>query len=398
MSFSPSSSVHPGGTLADQRRGAALSRLRLTDFRCYSALNLDIDPARPFVALSGANGAGKTNVLEAVSYLAPGRGLRGAALADITRRSATHWAVASVITDRDGGTTKIGTGLDPAASARRAVRIDGVPQSGTHSLGDYVALLWLTPQMDRLFLEGPSGRRKFLDRMVLALTPDHSSQIAAYERAMREHNRLLADGYRGDLDPWLTGLETQMAAHGVAIAAARLEALAALQSQLAAHTASAFPQPDIALDGSLEAALHGGVAASDLEHDYRAHLEAARPYDLGRTREGVHKSDLMVRYSAKDMPAEQCSTGEQKALLISLVLAQAEVIAARRGAPILLLDEVAAHLDGGRRDALFDRLMRTGAQVWLTGTDDQIFAAVHDRATRFAVDPAHHVTRITQGS
>jgi len=433
--------------------GVAVTRLMLTNYRCYDHLILDLgglgdgagsqaDSAQPFVVFTGANGAGKTNILEAVSYLAPGRGLRGAGLQDITRhhrpQSADQtqppadrvadarktasmssggnggtggWAVASTLTHH-GDSVKIGTGIDPEGSSRRVVRINGVQQSGTHGLGDYMSVLWLTPQMDRLFIEGPAGRRKFLDRLVLALTPDHSTQVGAYERAMRERNRLLADGYRGDLDPWLAGLEAQLAAHGVAVAAARLDAVEALDAYMTTLDDSVFPVPALALDGSLEAALASGVAASDLEHDYRLRLERSRPYDTGRMGEGVHKTDLLVRFSAPGggrtgtgtdtpsgyshgMPAAQCSTGEQKALLISLILAHAGVIQDRRGAPIMLLDEVAAHLDAARRQHLFDRLRSTGAQVWLTGTDTDIFAGLRGQSVQFQLESNHSLSRLT---
>lgn len=373
--------------LAVSGRGAtgpatALTSLSCTAFRSYGQMRLSLAGDRPFVVLCGANGAGKTNILEAVSYLAPGRGLRGATLGDIAQKGAAQpWAV-SALMNVGGEESRIGTGQDPQGGPRRVVRLDGVDVPSTNDLGDNWSILWLTPQMDRLFLEAPSGRRKFLDRLVLALTPDHSRQVAAFERAMRERNRLLADGYHSGLDGWLDAIEAQLAAHGVAVAAARLDAVAALMVALETVGQAAFPGVQIALDGSLEAALGTGTAASDVEHDYRNQLARLRTVDGTRLGTGPHKTDLVVHYREKAMPADQCSTGEQKALLIQLILAHAALIKDRRGhAPLLLLDEVAAHLDEARRATLFDLLAGLGSQCWLTGTDSPIFAPLDSRAT-----------------
>jgi len=361
---------------------AAVSRLMLTSFRSYATLSLTINHSASVVVLTGENGAGKTNILEAISYLAPGRGMRGAALSDV--QSAHHpqsWAVAGRITVASGEeliTYQAGSGLD-ADNGRRTVRLDGETHSSSNILGQNWSILWLTPQMDRLFLEAPSGRRKFWDRLVLALVPDHASQVSAYERAMRERNKLLsADGWQQS-GAWLNAIEARLASHAVAVALARVEALQALAPILAAQSSDCFPEPEIDLEGSLEEALLAGAFASDLEAEFRTILADSRAADAnsGRQQMGVHKSDLLVRYKAKDMSAALCSTGEQKALLISLILGQAALICARNHtAPILLLDEVAAHLDANRRAALVRHLVALGSQCWLTGTDAEIFTEI----------------------
>lgn len=375
--------------------GVYVSSLTLTDFRCYKSTRLAVTGDHPMVVLVGPNGAGKTNVLEALSYLAPGRGLRGAALGDVKRQQATvgggtQWAVAAKL-DLAGEDVKVGTGLEGAgneASARRLVRIDGETLSSTNALGERWSVTWLTPQMDRLFLEGPSGRRKFLDRLTLGLYPDHSRQVGAYERVMRERNRLLSDGGAGADPAWLSALEARMAEHAVAVAIARLDFAGQLAGQLAGAEDGAFPKALLAIDGWLEGEIAEGLAAVEAEAVMRERLAGNRRRDAasGRASDGVHKTDLVVTHAPKNMRADLCSTGEQKALLIALVLANAKLQAAQKGcAPLMLMDEVAAHLDAHRRGALFEALGALGSQCWLTGTDRGLFEALNGRAEFFDV-------------
>lgn len=378
----------------------ALRRIALSDFRSYRRAELSV-PAEP-VVLFGPNGAGKTNLLEAISLLAPGRGLRRARLAEIERRPAAGeaqgpgWAVFATL-DTPAGGRSIGTGRDPdrvpedETSNRRGVRIDGAPAKGPAALADLVHLLWLTPEMDRLFTNGAAERRRFLDRIVLGFVPDHARNLAGYEQAMRERNRLLKDGRgaaRGFDETWLGALELAMAEAGVAVAAARRQVVGRLA--IAAEAAlGPFPIPDLALAGETEAELAAGPALA-AEDVLRRRLAASRRADAeaGRALAGPHRSDLVVHHRAKAMPAAFCSTGEQKALLVALVLAAARLLKLQRGAaPILLLDEIAAHLDAERRAALFDEIEALGAQAWLTGTDAELFAALGGRAAFFAVAP-----------
>ena len=343
-----------------------VTRLTLTDFRSYaSAL---VEPGPGFVLLFGENGAGKTNLLEAVSLLAPGRGLRSAALSDMARQSGGGgFAVAA-----RAGEADIGTGALPSAPERRQVRINGAPAS-VNSLSEWLSIVWLTPAMDRLFTGSAGDRRRFLDRLVLALEPGHAHHASRYEAAMRSRNKLLGDA-RWD-ETWLASLEQAMAEHGVAIADARSRAVALLDERLAAAPQDEFARASIGLDG----APPGDLAAT---------LRANRGRDAaaGRATEGPHRQDLLVAHRAKRMPAAQSSTGEQKALLLGLVLAHAELVAERRGEPpLLLLDEVAAHLDPKRRAALFERLAGRG-QVWLTATEASLFDGI-GAASRFHVEP-----------
>ena len=394
------------GRPVDRRGGAplsggrlAVSRLTLTDFRNYRDARLDCD-ARP-VVLTGPNGAGKTNLLEALSFLAPGRGLRRAVLSDVTRRAAagrpqpSAWAVACRLVTPTGELA-IGTGLDPDSlegTGRRLVRIDGRTQRGQAVLGHHVAVIWLTPQMDRLFAEGAGGRRRFLDRMVFSLHGDHAGHLAAYEQAMRQRTRLLKDqrlGMQPADDAWLAALEDVMAANGAAIAAARRDLVERLQ--LAAPSDEApFPPARLAVDGSLEDGLAGQPALA-VEEAFRRRLADNRSVDaaVGAASEGPHRSDLAVWHAAKDLPAHLSSTGEQKALLIGLVLANARVLAAERGfPPLLLLDEVAAHLDSRRRDALYEAVLGLGCQAWLTGTEAALFRGLGGAVRHLAVEDAH---------
>jgi DNA replication and repair protein RecF len=373
------------GAAADR---VGVTRLVLTDFRNYREARLAIG-TEP-VVLTGPNGAGKTNLLEAVSFLAPGRGLRGARLTEISRRvqqgpeAATgDWAVAADIATRRGS-LRIGTGNDATAGERRLVRIDGEPVRGQAALGERLGVLWLTPPMDRLFVEGPGGRRRFLDRLALGLDPAHGSHVAAYERALRERARLLRDGPR---DPaWLTALEEVMGEQGVAVAAGRREAVQRLD-RACAEAEGPFPRARLALVGTVENWLET-VPALAVEARLASALAANRHSDAqaGLTLIGPHRSDLRVSLAEKGIGAELASTGEQKALLISILLAHARVQQAVRGEPpLLLLDEVAAHLDASRRVALFDALLQLASQAWLAGTDAALFASLRHEAQFFAV-------------
>lgn len=345
----------------------AVTRLSLTDFRNHR--DAVIDARDGFVLLSGPNGAGKTNVLEAVSLLTPGRGLRQVPIAEMARSSGPGgFAVAARLDDQ----TEIGTGTTAAAPDRRQVRINGA-SAAVNSLGEWLAVLWLTPAMDRLFTESAGGRRRFLDRLALAIEPGHAHHAARYEAAMRARNKLLAET---NADPgWLTALETQMAEHGSALAEARGRTVDALTETLADRPGDDFPRAALALEG-----WEGGDLASTLL------ASRSRDSAAGRTTEGPHRQDLIVSHVAKRQPAARSSTGEQKALLLGLILAHAELVAHRRSAPpILLLDEVAAHLDPDRRAALFGRLEGRG-QVWMTATEAALFDAIGGSATRFHVD------------
>jgi DNA replication and repair protein RecF len=367
-----------------------VTRLTLTDFRNYRSARLDLAAAP--VVLTGPNGAGKTNLLEAVSLLSPGRGLRNARLGDFDRRPANDddipapagltqgWAVAATIETRRGP-VRIGTGRDPAGGERRVVRIDGESARGQAALGEVVGVTWLTPQMDRLFIEGPSARRRFLDRLVLGLDPAHAARVAAYEHALRERSRLLRDG---PADPaWLDALDETIAAQGVAVAAARRDVVERLEEACAAAEGP-FPRARLSLLGAVESWLDD-LPALAAEDRFRAALRDSRAADAvtGGASVGPHRSDLAVTHAATGMSAESLSTGEQKALLISIVLAHARLQRQTRGEPpLLLLDEVAAHLDTARRDALFATLLDLEGQVWLTGTDAAIFAPLR-QAARF---------------
>lgn len=367
--------------------GPAVARLTLTDFRSYASARLDVAPLP--VVLTGPNGAGKTNLLEAISFLAPGRGLRRAKLGEIDRRGcAGAWALSIQLVTQDG-LVQIGTGRDAQSESgeRRLVRIDGAPAKNQAALARLTSLVWLTPQMDRLFTEGSSARRRFLDRLVLGFDPEHASQLSAYERAMRERLKLLRDG---GADPaWLTALEEEMAAHGIAIAAARGEVVAQLDRACAA-TRGPFPQARLAVEGEVDRWLVDRPALA-AEEELRRRLQAQRRIDAdsGTTTFGPHRADLVVHHLGNGMPAALCSTGEQKALLLAILLAQARLLTAQKGnAPIMLLDEVAAHLDAERRAALFAEILDLKTQAWLTGTDDVLFAGLREDAQFFAVADA----------
>lgn len=374
-------------------------KLTLTDFRNYASASLALD-GRSLV-LTGANGAGKTNVLEALSMLSPGRGLRSARMEELSRDTGDgvprHWAVAATLAvDASTGCDEIrlGTGLDPAsATPKRIVRVDGRTASGPGVFATHFSLVWLTPQLDRLFAEGASQRRRFLDRLVLGVDPGHASQSAAYEKAARERLRLLEQGKSGGRvdGAWLAALEEQMAAPAVALAAARLSFVERLAQVIEARAdESAFPSAGLSLKGALEDALSGGKSALDVEDWFLETLKSNRARDAaaGRTTLGPNRSDLEVTFGLGGRAAKDCSTGEQKALLIGMVLANARL---KRGLaagapPILLLDEVAAHLDPGRRSALFDELEAIGAQAFLTGTERALFEGFEGRAQYASVD------------
>ncbi|TKD51512.1 DNA replication/repair protein RecF [Sphingomonas baiyangensis] len=346
-----------------------LTRLSLSDFRNHRDAVLHPGPA--FVVLTGANGAGKTNILEAVSLLAPGRGLRRARFGAMARQGGGGgFGVAATLGSGDA----IGTGTQPEAPERRVVRINGGAAS-LASLAERLSVLWLTPAMDRLFVEPPGERRRFLDRLVLALAPSHAAHAARYEAAMRERNALLAGDARPDAD-WLAALEARMAEHGAALDAARRHAVALLDAHLGDRAPGAFPRAALAIDGWQG---DGAMLAAALRE------ARARDAAAGRALVGPHRADLLVHDRDQRQAAAQCSTGEQKALLLGMVLAHAGIVAARTGTPpVLLLDEVAAHLDPARRAALFAQLAGRG-QVWMTGTEPALFDAVGSDATHMVV-------------
>ncbi|NOZ41792.1 MAG: DNA replication/repair protein RecF [Alphaproteobacteria bacterium] len=374
-----------------------VGRLHLTNFRSYP--HVALEPEAHSVVLTGPNGAGKTNILEALSFLSSGRGLRGCRLSDVSRReqgptppARRNWAVAARLETPDG-TVNLGTGLaagsepeaaDPGQKDKRIIRIDGQNGSSPALFDDILQVAWLTPQMDRLFSEPPSGRRRFLDRIVAGFHSAHRREVAAYERVMRERSRLLQEG--GDAD-WLAALEGRMAEHGVAVAAARLDAIERLAVAIA-ESPSCFPRACLGVEGLLEQGLAQGPALM-VEDNFRKLLRANRSRDgeRGRATAGPHKTDLVVTHQDKAMPAALCSTGEQKALLIGITLASARIMANDFGAPpLLLLDEVVAHLDRVRRSALFDELAALGSQVWLSGTDRLLFDGLLGQARYFRVE------------
>ncbi|MBI3676075.1 MAG: DNA replication/repair protein RecF [Proteobacteria bacterium] len=360
----------------------------LTNFRSYASTEIQVG-RRPIV-LAGPNGAGKTNVLDAISLLSPGRGLRGAKLGEHVRKgpavpSEALWAVSATVARGDTA-YEIGTGLTlgPGGGERRQVRLNNAPAQGSADLAEIVQMAWLTPAMDRLFIEGASGRRRFLDRLVLGFDAAHARHTLRYEQAMRERARLLKYGPR---DPaWLDGLEEQMAEAGIALAIARADAVERLNRALAERgEAGVFPAAQLSLEGEVDALI--AERGTGAQADLRERLERTRIRDAeaGRTTVGPHVSDLLVRHTQKRTDARECSTGEQKALLISIVLAHARELSHIKDgfAPILLLDEIAAHLDHIRRTALFEEVLALKAQAWMTGTDLSLFEAFGSRAEIF---------------
>jgi DNA replication and repair protein RecF len=386
--------TEPVPAFAPASRPLAVRQLRLTEFRNYRRLRLEL--ADTPVVLTGDNGAGKTNLLEAVSFLAPGRGLRRSRLDEVSRQPrpdepppASGWAVAGVL-DVPGGRVAIGTGLETAPGGdgeamRRVVRIDGRTAASQLALGEHVVAIWLTPQLDRLWVDGPGNRRRFLDRMVAAFDPAHAGSVAAYEQAMRHRARLLAEG-RSD-SHWFAALEDAMARHGVALTAARLDLVARLD-QAARLGVGPFPRASLALAGEVESWV-AEMPALDAEDRLRARLAANRGIDsqAGITTSGPHRADLGVRHLDRDIPAAEGSTGEQKAVLVAIVLAHARLATLARGhPPLLLLDEIAAHLDARKRAALFGEITALGCQAWMTGTDGATFAPLAGQAQFLHVD------------
>lgn len=377
-------------------RAARILKLQLTRFRSYAAAQMSVSDGP--VVLTGPNGAGKTNVLEALSLLSPGRGLRRAQLPDIAHVEtvgtgsgppvhAGGWAVSALV-DGALGEARLGTGLDggPEPGPRRC-RIDGENVSSANLFLDHLKVIWLTPEMDGLFLGPPSDRRRYLDRLVLAVDSAHGARVNGLERALRSRNRLLEEN---GAPRFLDAVEHEVAELAVAVAAARIETVERLAGEIRAHwdEASPFPFAEMELDGALERMLASGPAI-EVEDRYRALLRDNRPRDraAGRTLEGPHLTDFCVSHGLKHLPAARCSTGEQKSLLIGLTLSHARLVAAMQAmAPVLLLDDVVAYLDAERRVGLFDALARLGAQVWMTGADPNAFAAL-GQAERFTVSP-----------
>ena len=373
---------------------AAVTRLMLTNFRSYGMLDLRLNGSH--VVLVGPNGAGKTNVLEALSMFASGRGLRGAKLSELARNAPGEvaerpWAVSASFRT-SGNEFQVGVGYLPGNAdggiPKRTIRMDGVPVPNVSQLAEHVRLIWLSPSMDRLFVEGVSDRRRFLDRLISSFDPSHASRWSQFESAMRERIGALKAGGSGG---WLRALERTMAEAGVALAASRLAGVQKLAAGIDDLRASSFPRAVIGVSGSLESAL-GTKAAVDIEDEYAAALEQARGRDMesGRTSNGPHLTDFLVSHKDKGRPAAVCSTGEQKALLLRVVLGCASMPAP--GAPekpILLLDEVGAHLDEVRRRALYDEIDALDVQAWMTGTDSVVFSGLEGRAEFKRVADGH---------
>ncbi|GBF57645.1 DNA replication and repair protein RecF [Candidatus Phycosocius bacilliformis] len=375
---------------------AFVRRLNLTQFRNHARLDIEAD-AGP-VCLFGPNGAGKTNILEALSLLGPGRGLRGADLDEMARQGEDGglFAVAGLF-QLGSESRRIGVGLERTAQGqRRVARIDG-KDAGPKDLAETVRLLWLTPAYDRLFA-GPAGeRRRFLDRLVFAIAPEHGQQAALYDKAMRERTRLLEEPNPDQR--WLSLVEAEAAAAAIALGQARLEAVDALQSEISQRPDGAFPKAGLALEGWFESSLRQAQNAASAEADFIRHLHDCRPRDraAGRALDGPHRCDLTAIHTPSGMPAQKCSTGEQKALVVTLILAQARRIASGLSTakstgvpgpnPLVLLDEAAAHFDPSRRAALCEELLALPGQAWLTGTDRNLFEDFGSRASLFDVSP-----------
>jgi DNA replication and repair protein RecF len=368
---------------------AAINTLTLTDFRSYERARLETGGGS--VYLFGANGAGKTNLLEAISLLSPGKGLRGSSLAEVGRRmpgelTGRPWAVAAQVEAGEHEPVQLGAGVEVGGATRRIVRIDGetVPPG---RLTDHIRPIWLTPAQDRLFLEAASERRKFFDRLVFAAEPSHASHANAYDKAQRERMRLLTDAFDSNVpadQAWLTALEARLAESGALMAEARGRTLIALQAEIDGRGDRPFPQARLSLTGEWEKLALEGVDFAEIELRLATALAAARPRDgaAGRALTGPHRGDLAILHVEKDRPAAECSTGEQKALILNLVLAQAARLSRAESAPnpIVLLDEVAAHLDLTRRAALADEITALKLQAFLTGTDESLFDHLKGRA------------------
>ncbi len=388
--------------------GAAtgFAHLTLTAFRNFRELSIELEPVP--VVLTGRNGAGKSNLLEAISFLAPGAGMRNAGLGEVDCRGNSNqaggpaWAVHGLYAGRRGE-FGLGTGRDPLGPSqtgreRRVSRVNGAPARSQAAFAEILTVLWLTPQMDRLFSDAASSRRRFLDRLVYGLDPNHAARIGAYEQAMRERAKILRgegpETGAEDRAAWLAGLEGEMAAQAVAIAAARLEAATRLNEAMA-EAVGPFPRAGLAAEGAVEAWL-GEIPALEAEERLKQRLADARQSDAaaGTTQWGAHRCDLGVVYLGRNLGAQpllaaECSTGEQKSLLIAILLAQARLLRNLRGeAPVLLLDEVVAHLDAERRAYLFGEILGLGAQPWLTGTEADLFRPLRNRAQFFTVSEA----------
>ena len=387
MNALPDAPAHTTSPVSVATGSAGVLRLDLTAFRSYAHVRLDV--ALGPIVLTGANGAGKTNLLEAVSFLSPGRGLRGARLVSVMRAStAAHrpqpWAVAAVATNPDGD-IRIGTGLSSDGKDKRVVHVNGLAVKGQAALSRHLGVVWLTPAMDRIFVDAPSSRRRFLDRLVTAFDPDHTGRLAAYEHAHRQRMRLLRDEVRDQA--WYLALEDTLARYGIAIAAARADLVGRLNAALAQRRGP-FPGAELLLVGEVDRWLTE-MPAIDTEQKLRSSLAQSRALDLPGA--GPHRSDLSVTFGCQGhashgLSAEMCSTGEQKALLVSIILAAARLQAAKRGfPPIILLDEITAHLDPDRREALFSEILTMGAQAWMTGTDEELFAGLGDCAQYWRV-------------
>lgn len=375
-----------------------ITALTLTDFRSYAAARLEPGPGA--TVLHGPNGAGKTNLLEAISLLTPGRGLRGAATAELGRRepgeaTGRPWAVAATL-EVDGDEVRLGTGVQAAGAARRIVRIDGEPAQPGRLL-DYLRPVWATPEHDRLFSEGRAERLRFFDRLVFAADPRHAASVAAYDKALRERLRLLTDAVKEDrpADPaWLDALEARLAQAGAAAAAARAAALAQLQAGIDARGDRPFPQAQLALDGEAEALAAAGKPPDEIAARLAEGLRRARARDgaAGRSLFGPHRTDLTALHREKNRPAAEGSSGEQKALALNLILAQLGRLAGQAARPVLLLDEAPAHLDAARRAALFDEIEALGLQAVLTGTERALFEGLEARARFVRVEAGRFET------
>jgi DNA replication and repair protein RecF len=364
--------------------------MNLTHFRGYDALRLDLKGA-PLVVLTGPNGAGKTNILEAISLLTPGKGLRSADLLELKSRSAGPedlWAVSAEVETANGLHVRLGTGLDRDFK-RRLIRINGRDAKSQNELAGFISAVWLTPQMDRLFSEGASHRRKFFDRLAFAFDPEHAVRLNRYDKNLRERLKVLQQDFGGD-PVWLSNLEAQLAGDAVSIAATRRELL----DRLARYTArlyagkTAFPIPDISVAGWAENET-GKRPALEIEDELKMRFQSSRRQDAlaGKSHEGIHRSDFAALHAGRAMPAAQCSTGEQKGLLVSIILSHALMMQGEMGfVPLLLLDEVAAHLDDARRDELFSYLLTLSGQVFVTGTDPAIFGQLKPKALFCAVE------------
>ena len=373
---------------------SAITSLTLNDFRSYERGELTANGRS--VYLHGPNGAGKTNLLEAISLLSPGRGMRSSSLGEFGRRRPDEaqgraWTISAAVAG-DDGEARLGTGVETVGAARRLVRIEG-EAAPPGRLAEHVRPLWLTPAQDRLFLEGATERRRFLDRLVFAAEPIHAAHASAYERALRERSRLLAEP---GADPvWLTALESAMAQAGARLAEARAFTVEALQTEIDQRGDRPFPQADVALTGAFEQMALAGANLAEIEARLTADLAASRPRDAaaGRALTGPHRCDLALVHRVRGRPAAECSTGEQKALILNLVLAQAARLSRAKSPPnpILLLDEVAAHLDLSRRAALAEEIEALGLQAFLTGTDESLFEPLKGRALGVRVEASRLV-------